>query len=810
MEFKFSKINGTNRHLNYGDLEKNIIDKLSATCTEAEAIILNKFPVSVTPQADLDLLMLINIPKKHRSWYRVKDGNDKVYIKNQIIAISIIDDFEDEKLFIEGNEVSTENEFINHEENANKIKYGLTNYLADKCNLNRKYITVHPIVWVKNNKTTFEGKDIYIGNNLLYSSIENIIKQNYYFKYAGYIDWHNDDMIFEHQIRTIYEQASRDSEEGFITKKKIDRIQRKLGANQKKTKELIGKKLVEVKGKAGTGKTSDLLSWMLKNSLEGKKAVFLTYNHLLVYDITLQIKSFQNRITTKEKASTTTYTLHKFFFDLSKKLGILLLMSEKRIEELIAILDSRLLEVKKFLNKEKNKGNTSLAKLIMLAQNNRTLEQGVKREAIAFIKKTAFDYTFLPDNSEVNELLQEYREEKREKLSRLESSNIFLEDYHAVLERILVATTDLDNFLKDMDIVNKYELLNNVLNLKEDILEKDNSKKINYKKIRTRLKKTINGKSWNRTVYVDEAQDCHPFEKDILLNIFGSKNCVIANGDKEQLIRYSEVCNWHISKKNKIDFHVYNRGSSSFRMKPAIAALSNHIAKWYGIGLDIEAINTDDHGHIYISNSNSISKEIDQIDRFNNIGIRKGCSSYESVLLLKHAGSGNKGMPKYQDDKNEKSVRINEFNNIIDSKNIKKSNWDLVEKAEEELEEIKFWNSTGNVDKRELAMPQYLSLRSIYYESCRGLEAWSTMLFNLDSFFEDKKDEDEADNFLLENLFDQLNPDERKEMYAATWVLMAVTRCIENCYIHLDNENSSLSHCLKDFASKNNDLVKVI
>jgi len=39
---------------------------------------------------------------------------------------------------------------------------------------------------------------------------------------------------------------------------------------------------------------------------------------------------------------------------------------------------------------------------------------------------------------------------------------------------------------------------------------------------------------------------------------------------------------------------------------------------------------------------------------------------------------------------------------------------------------------------------------------------------------------------------------------------MAVTRCIENCYIHLDNENSSLSHCLKDFASKNNDLVKVI
>ena len=45
MKLKFNKINGTNADLDYDALKESIIKKLSATCKEAEVIILNNFPV---------------------------------------------------------------------------------------------------------------------------------------------------------------------------------------------------------------------------------------------------------------------------------------------------------------------------------------------------------------------------------------------------------------------------------------------------------------------------------------------------------------------------------------------------------------------------------------------------------------------------------------------------------------------------------------------------------------------------------------------------------------------------------------------
>ena len=72
----------------------------------------------------------------------------------------------------------------------------------------------------------------------------------------------------------------------------------------------------------------------------------------------------------------------------------------------------------------------------------------------------------------------------------------------------------------------------------------------------------------------------------------------------------------------------------------------------------------------------------------------------------------------------------------------------------------------------------------------------------LDEFFEQKTLEKDADNYLLESLFDQLTPDKRRAMYAATWVLMALTRSMENCYIQLQNTESSLSKAILSFKEK--------
>lgn len=231
-------------------------------------------------------------------------------------------------------------------------------------------------------------------------------------------------------------------------------------------------------------------------------------------------------------------------------------------------------------------------------------------------------------------------------------------------------------------------------------------------------------------------------------------------------------------------------------MKPAIATLANHIASWYEIDLGIEPIDTEDHGSVIIDYSKSSANHIEYINKLKITGERQGCTNYESLLLLTSAESNSNG---YFSTEENSSVSVNQYDNIIKDYSKTKSDWSLLKEANSKIKDIYFWNATGNVDKRKLSPPGALSVRSIYYESCRGIEAWSVMCFNLDVFFEQKTQEKDADNYLLESLFDQLNPEKRRNMYAATWILMAINRCIENCYIQIQDPKSSLSKALLSF-----------
>ena len=188
-----------------------------------------------------------------------------------------------------------------------------------------------------------------------------------------------------------------------------------------------------------------------------------------------------------------------------------------------------------------------------------------------------------------------------------------------------------------------------------------------------------------------------------------------------------------------------------------------------------------------------------QFNKLKTIGERQGCTNYESLLLLTSAESSRKNEFEIE---RVTSVSVNEYDNIVKDLGQIKNEWSLISKAQSVIEDVLFWNTTGNVDKRSLSPPGSLSVRSIYYESCRGIEAWSVMCFNLDEFFEQKKLEKDADNYLLESLFDQLTPDKRRDMYAATWVLMAITRSMENCYIQMQNRESSLSKAILSFKEK--------
>lgn len=77
-------------------------------------------------------------------------------------------------------------------------------------------------------------------------------------------------------------------------------------------------------------------------------------------------------------------------------------------------------------------------------------------------------------------------------------------------------------------------------------------KTANYKKtpedftkmIENSLRATIRQ---GKVLSVDEAQDCHDLERDILLSMWQQRNIVVATGGQDQLIRYNTECNWRFN-----------------------------------------------------------------------------------------------------------------------------------------------------------------------------------------------------------------------------------------------------------------------
>lgn len=802
MDLKFTKFNGTHGLLDYEAFRKSVDEKLQSTCYEAELIVLNNFPVAVSPHNSIDLLIFLHIPKKPNNYYRVEIEDDRVNVHNQIIAISIINDFYHSDIEVSSNEVDIDGILYDFHSDASKMKWGLTNYLAKACGMERNKITVHPIFWINSAKTTETADNVVISNKLTYGLVENTIQRNYFFKYNGYSKWDEPYSLFEANIRQVLDQASKDSELGYITLEKIKRIQEKFSEAHNKAYELIGKRLVEVKGKAGTGKSSDLLKWMLRRSTDGHRGVFLTYNHLLVNDIAYQVNAFNNKISQEDrdkKASTTVNTLHSFMYNVAKKLGILILLTEERINQLMLIHDKRMETVSAFIQgKLGQESQLSLAKLKYFIQNW-SADEGTKREGVSLVRFLETNMRFLTQNDNLTALIKIRREDLLKRLSASLQSEIFLRDYYKVLENIILAITNLDAFLKKFEVERKYDLLALVMNLSSD-LKNPGTGRMDYEKIKKRYKKGIQGFPAGRTLFVDEGQDCHPYEKVIFFNLFKSENVVVANGGKEQLIRHSELCNWNILSNRVVETYRYSKKNRSFRLKPAIAKLANYIADSYGIDLNIEPIETEDHGTIYIDSAYSIDRQVSHIETLLDNGYRNGCTTYEGVIMLTPASAKNDGS-------SEKDFKVSEFDNVVSEDKLQLDEWGLVELASEKLKEVNFWDVTGNIDKREMAQPGSLSLRAIYYESCRGLEAWSIMCFELDRFFDQKVKEPEADNFLLNDLFDVLTVDQRKEMYAATWVLMAVTRAIDGVYINFSNLKNSIEKVVREFAAEYPDYV---
>ncbi|MDM1350955.1 hypothetical protein HX014_10105 [Myroides marinus] len=304
-------------------------------------------------------------------------------------------------------------------------------------------------------------------------------------------------------------------------------------------------------------------------------------------------------------------------------------------------------------------------------------------------------------------------------------------------------------------------------------------------------------------ILIDEAQDCHRLEKDILISLYGSEKLVLVNGGKEQLIRHTELCNWKISQGKKIDYKVIKTYNKSLRMKQASVDFCNFLAKKFQIDLDLIPLDSEDNGEIIFDfRKHTDATKIEEV--FNELIIKgtiNQCSSYESLMIL--LDSHSQQIRQDTDPKDNTTTTINEFNNIQITSNRRENKWSYKEYfTNHSKNRFDFWDGTV-LNKSFLALPTTLENRLIYYESCRGLESWSLACFAIDRFFNFKREEEDAEKFLLENLLLNHDSDLRKSMYAATWVLMALTRVIDTLYIQIEDSNSELSKIILEYIEQN-------
>ncbi len=804
---KIIPINGKNSQLDYELFSKSVEGSLGKRCKEFKIFIFNKFPVTLTSGSTFDLVILVIVKDEKGNYYRLSNG---AYIHNLIIPVKFINEFYDEKLLVENGEIFDKSTVLDNKEFTQNSCAAFREYLKNKCGLEDGKLNLFPIVLIKQKDRSEYLKNHILAERLTFDLILKYLGSSKLDFFNSYFPWKSNYELSAVQIKRIVDQASLDSEYGYLTQKKLERITKNI-VRESNLSPYIGKNLVLIEGKAGSGKSSELVQLMIRSLKSDKNTLYLTYNKLLVYDIAKLVKSFANNYndTDKPLREYSVKTIHSFFFKICRDNNLLKVLSEKRINEVIDELKIKMRKIFDFLS------NFSITeaedyKIIMEEIQLSSLAIEIKEFGINFVK---YAYSICSKKDKLpslRDLSISYFKKAENALKEVTSNEIFLTDYYNVLENLKLLLDNSDQFYDDYNIgakVSLFETEKEVLN--EKYIETEDNKtiftKAGFKEYNNRR---FGGHKRNRLIFVDEGQDCADIERDILFRIFGTNNIVIASGGVEQLIRHKKLCNWTVSDKGKVPFKGSVKKTKSFRMKKSVSDLCNFIAEYFDLPYKITCEESDDEGEVVIDfrrqavdNFRPILRQ--KFELFNVLGFTyyEGCMILLDSSSLRNDSSDDEVIDSSESKGKSEKIFINEYNNIGYSRSKTRRDWRMI--SELETYDYMFWDGTQR-NKDQLLLPSPNEIRTLYYESCRGLEAWSVFCFDIDVFFNVKCNEDDADKFMLDDIF--TNAESRKRKFAANWILMAMTRAMDTLYLQVNDINSELGQALNKYSDQNKEI----
>lgn len=266
-------------------------------------------------------------------------------------------------------------------------------------------------------------------------------------------------------------------------------------------------------------------------------------------------------------------------------------------------------------------------------------------------------------------------------------------------------------------------------------------------------------------ILIDEGQDWLPEEKEILFRVYGQESIIVADG-VDQFMRNSKRLTW--TGKNTI----VKEQKQGLRQKANIANFVNAFANELGLKWKITSCHDDRYAGgkilVYANYTKTLHKTL--IDDCK----KNGGDAYDILFLIPYQMSPN------IDKECEGIIKI-------DLEKWKKNGIYLFDGTDEKLRR----QYSTNVDACRLYM----------YESCRGLEAWTTVCLNFDVLIENKFKEAKTIHF-PESL-ELESEDDKQRKFVYLWSLMPLTRPIDTLVITLKDPNSEVGQTLKKIAENN-------
>lgn len=743
---------------------------------DGTVIIINNFPAHEI----IDFLVIVNIKKKSRNYYRIRNNGTNHYIDN--IVLGILKYPENDITKMDSVYLYSDYASFNYLEANKEFNRELSRFLGSfQKVLCYSLFQVSTPAQINHFSPELILNEELTAEKILKSFALQQIKQ---YPKNGRIRAFPRNVSEEFTSNNILEFAegiigntNEKFEYGIITKKKLDLISAKKNKIVDDIHVHIGNSINIISGKAGTGKTVYLAKSIYRLIGNNHRARFLTFNHALIKDMRCTLRGYGNFTLSNFSSS----TIHKYFHKLVKEMGINLILSEERVNELISVCAERFDKFKPTFDKIKNQ--IHFTEKFLLDDVTQVEKDKSNYPEFREIAKYFMD---VKDFRNWDKIKQEYLDRKWQFLLKFIGRKVFLEDYPKVLETLYLSITDTEKFYKDFNIKNRYDLLSFIYSVDKDTEER----KIPYESVEKQVQKIKRSANWS-IIFIDEAQDCEQYEKEILFELRGSENMVVASGGKEQLIRTSGVRIWNLSNGRKIPFNINKLYGSSHRQKENIINFVNEIAKEYAIDLKLKShVSGKGSGKIILDLRSDFSLyDFKQINDLLKYGKLNECSIYESLMILV--------TPKYIRKEMEESFKVDVTDHI--EKGNKSVNRALKEEDIFEENSISIWSGVSE-NKSELQIPFQNQTRVISYDSCRGLEAWSVMCLDLDGFIENKRKTNDAKGYLSDDLF--LSEDERRDKYALTWLLMAFTRPIDTLYLDLRKRHGLISKQIVEICRK--------